>query len=131
MFKHYIDKHEDEDLDLDMFGVRIISFTRSTFERQILESVLIQDENSTSDILNSKSEYNRSALPTLTSKLGEHTYGEEERKAKEDKKKEEEEVEESIRKLRKEINAKRRKEDKSEEEPLDKGRKEKRRSRKG
>ena len=110
MVKHYIDKHEGEEMDEEMFAVKVIRYTRSAFERQILESFLIHDKNSKSDILNSKSEYNRCALPRLTSKLGEHTYGEEEKRAREEKKKEEE-MEERVRVLRKSINVRRRKED--------------------
>ena len=103
-------------IDNNMFGVRVIRFTKSAFERQILESVLIQEENKKNEVLNSKSEYNRCALPRLTSKLGEHTYGEDAKAAKEERRKEEE-MEERIRKLRKEVNVKRRK--KENEEVMD------------
>ena len=54
MIKHHVDKHEGEEVDHKTFGVRVVRFTRSAFERQILESVLIQDEASKSEILNSK-----------------------------------------------------------------------------
>ena len=45
-------------------------FTRSSFERQILESVLIQSRRD-HYILNSRSEFNRCAIPRLVTKLGE------------------------------------------------------------
>ena len=114
MVKHYVTDHAEEEMEEEMFGVRVIKYTRTAFERQILESVLIQDENKKSFILNSKSEYNRCALPRLTSKLGEHAY-EEEKAAKEERRKEDE-LEEKIRRLRKEINVKRRKKDEEREE---------------
>ena len=44
--------------------------TRSAFERQILESVLIQKHRN-NFLMNNKAEYNRCALPRLTAKLGE------------------------------------------------------------
>ena len=43
MLKHLIDRHEGEKFDAKMFGVKILKFTKSSFERQILESVLIQE----------------------------------------------------------------------------------------
>ena len=49
--------------------MRVLKYTRSSFERQILESVLIQN-NRNHHILNSRSEYNRCALPRLTAKMG-------------------------------------------------------------
>ena len=45
---------------------------RTSFERQIMESVLIQHGNKGHHMLNSKSEYNRCSLPRLTVKNGEH-----------------------------------------------------------
>ena len=50
--------------------MRILKSTRSAFERQILESVLIQKERKKHHLLNAKAEYNRCALPRLTAKLG-------------------------------------------------------------
>jgi hypothetical protein len=50
--------------------MRIIKNTRSAFERQISESVMIQ-KSRWHNIMNSKSEYNRCAIPRLTTKLGE------------------------------------------------------------
>ena len=49
MLKHALEKHAVEgELDLGKvrFGVRIVRFTRSAFEIQIIESVIIQEERS-------------------------------------------------------------------------------------
>ena len=71
----------------------------------IFESVLIQSENAKNDIMNSKSEYNRCAIPRLTSKLGNRLFDEEEKKEK----KYEEMMEDKIRRLRKKMNVEKRK----------------------
>ena len=110
MLKHMLDKHEKELIlekrHVDMFGIKVLKYTKTSFERQILESVLIQ-ENSHHHILNSKTEYNRCAVPRLTSKLGENLF----RKWEEDDREEkrgEEILKERIRKMRKERNRDRR-----------------------
>ena len=72
MIKHYFDIHADEELEDMKFGARIVKQTRTAFNRQIGESVAIQS-NKDHHLLNSKSEYNRCALPRLTAKLGEVT----------------------------------------------------------
>ena len=46
---------------------------RYSFERQICEAVKIQ-YNRQNNILNSKSEYNRSSIPRLGVKMGDKTY---------------------------------------------------------
>jgi hypothetical protein len=48
----------------------ILKSTKTAFERQILESVIIQ-KNRNHRLMNNKAEYNRCALPRLTTKLGE------------------------------------------------------------
>ena len=54
--------------------MKIMKSTKTAFERQILEGVLIQKHRN--DLLmNNKAEYNRSALPRLTAKLGERELG--------------------------------------------------------
>ena len=73
MLKHNIDMHEGEELDTTRFGVKVLKFTRTSFERQILESVKLQ-ENTNHFLLNSKSEYNRCAIPRLTTKIGEKIF---------------------------------------------------------
>ena len=56
------------------FGIRAIQHCRSSFERQILEACKIQEERKKHKILNSKSEYNRSAVPRIITKLGDREY---------------------------------------------------------
>ena len=70
MLKHYFEQHSEEKLEEMEFGGRIVRQCRSAFNRQIGESVEIQN-NKNHFLLNSKSEYNRCALPRLSSKLGE------------------------------------------------------------
>ena len=103
ILKHFLDSHENEKLEEITFGMKIRYTARSAFERQIMESVLIQQESSAHNILNSKSEYNRCALPRVTTKLGEEEF-EEWRKEKLEEKKKEDDLERRIRILRKERN---------------------------
>ena len=70
MLKHILDRHEDKKPEEVKFLMKAVKFHRSAFERQIQESVLIQ-ANRGHNLLNSKSEYNRCALPRLGTKLGE------------------------------------------------------------
>ena len=70
MLRHYFDKHQEEEIENMRFGGRILKQARSAFNRQISESVQIQQNSSQHFILNSKSEYNRCALPRLATKLG-------------------------------------------------------------
>ena len=56
------------------FGMRVVQYTRSALERQVLESVLIQEEGKKHEIMNSKSEYSRCSIPRLTTKLGDKEY---------------------------------------------------------
>ena len=69
MLKHFLEHHAEEELEKMKFGARIIKTARTAFNRQIGESVYIQENASKHFILNSKSEYNRCALPRLTTKL--------------------------------------------------------------
>ena len=73
MLRHLLDAHEDEEEEWKKieFGMRVLKSTRTAFERQILESVLIQKSRH-HHIMNNKAEYNRCALPRLTAKLGEN-----------------------------------------------------------
>ena len=99
MLKHLVDKHEGEDLGKKRFALKVLRFTRTSFERQILESVQLQ-ANRERHLLNSKSEYNRCAIPRLSSKIGEKEY----RKWSADEKEEREkdlQIEMKVRKLRK------------------------------
>ena len=51
--------------------MKILKSTRSAFNRQIAESVMIQQKRKGNIIMNAKAEYNRCALPRLAAKLGE------------------------------------------------------------
>merc|ERR1712240_659110 len=73
MLKHFFEHHEEEELSNMKFGARIVKAARTAFNRQVCESVHIQENAARHEILNSKSEYNRCALPRLTAKLGEMT----------------------------------------------------------
>ena len=70
MLRHMLEVHEDEERSEIKFGMKVLRYTRSSFERQILESVLIQGSRS-HHILNSRAEYNRCPIPRLVTKLGE------------------------------------------------------------
>ena len=70
MLKHFLTSYKDEPTTEMVFRMRILGFSRSAYERQIKESVLIQS-NRRHTLLNSKSEFNRCSLPRLTVKLGE------------------------------------------------------------
>ena len=102
MLRHMLEMHRGEERSEIEFGVKVLRFTRSSFERQILESVLIQNSRD-HHILNSRSEFNRCAIPRLVTKLGEK-----EMKLWREKDKEmekiEEKIEEEIRMLKKERN---------------------------
>ena len=106
ILKHYLEYHEEERLEDVRFGMVIRKTAMTAFERQIQESVLIQQENLKHNILNSKSEYNRCALPRLTTKLGDSDF--EAWKVEQfDEKKKEEELESKIRYLRRQRNKER------------------------
>ena len=66
LLKHILDKDEGEEVDEVKFGIKMIKYTRTPFERQILESVKIQQERQDHFLLNSRAEYNRSAIPRLS-----------------------------------------------------------------
>ena len=53
MLKHIVEVHGDEEIKDIVFHAKVIKFTRSAFERQILESVIIQDKRENNHILNS------------------------------------------------------------------------------
>ena len=73
MLRHLLHAHEEEEAHWHeiRFGMKILKSTRSAFNRQIAESVLIQQKRKGNTIMNAKAEYNRCALPRLTPKLGE------------------------------------------------------------
>ena len=43
MLKHVLDKHEEEKSNDNRFGIKVLKYTKTSFERHILESFLIQD----------------------------------------------------------------------------------------
>ena len=59
MLQHVLDKHEGETLDEVDFRMKVVTFHKLVFERQINESVLIQVE------------YNRCQIPRISIKMGE------------------------------------------------------------
>ena len=126
MLKHYFDKHNKEKLEDMEFGGRIVDKPRSAFNRQISESVTIQHQKQRNHILNSKSEYNRCALPRLTANLGEIPVGRMEKELNEKKRKEKEEekeLQQKIRDLRVRRSMDRREMTKENEQPAKKRRK--------
>ena len=103
MLKHVLTNHQEQEIDKIKFGMKILRTCKSSFERQINESVLIQQERKEHHILNSRSEYNRCSLPRLSTQLGESEY-EKYNKELEQEKKQEEILEIKIRQLRKQRN---------------------------
>ena len=89
MLKHYIENHEDIEIRDMEFGMRIVRKPRTAFNRQIAVSVMIQS-NKNHHILNSKSEYNRRALPRLVTRIGEESLEKIEKLRREEKKAEDE-----------------------------------------
>ena len=66
--------------------MKVINFTRSSFKRQIVESVVIH-ENTMHHIINFKSEFNRCAVPRVSTKLDDKAYKKWEENEMEDKRK--------------------------------------------
>ena len=88
ILKHLVDKHEREDFTNVDFRMEVLAFSRTAYERQILEACEIQ-MNRHHHIMNSKSEFNRSAIPRLGLKLGDIEYKEKYKEEIEEKEKEE------------------------------------------
>ena len=105
MLKHAVEMHGQEDLKALKFGMKAIKFTKSSFERQVLESVEIQN-NRHHHLLNSRSEFNRCAVPRMMCKLGDKTFKKNEQEIESDMAREEAQVN-KIRELIKERNKKR------------------------
>ena len=103
MLKHILTKHPDQDMEQVTFGMKIIRTCKSSFERQIYESVSIQHERKEHIVLNSRSEYNRCSLPRLSAQIGDKEY-EEYSKELEMEKEQEEKLEQQIKNLRKQRN---------------------------
>ena len=54
MLKHIIDKHEHEDFDRVEFRMEVLSYSRTAYERQIMEAVEIQHHRESNYLLNSR-----------------------------------------------------------------------------
>ena len=67
MWKHKLLEHPEEEVS---FTMKVLKKHYSAFERMVTESTLITHNHSTSNILNSKSGYNRSCIPRLTVSMG-------------------------------------------------------------
>ena len=103
MLRHVLTHHPNEDMFSVELGMSVRKFCKSSFERQILESVTIQHERNYHHLMNSKSEYNRCSLPRLSTKMGDQEM--KEYKIEQEKDKQDEEIlEKKIRTLRKELN---------------------------
>ena len=122
MLKHYFSMHEGEKVEDMDFGMRIVKAHKTAFNRQISESVIIQTEKKQHVILNSKSEYNRCALPRLTAKMGEESFSKLE-KSKREEKEAEKELEKKIRAVKVLRSQSRRQEPSPSEQPAEKRRK--------
>ena len=94
MLKHLVDKHDKEEIKIKIkikFGIKVIKYAKSAYERQIYESVEIQ-ANRHHHLMNSRSEYNRCAIPRLSCKLGDKEYKAYEKEVQTDLQKEEHQV---------------------------------------
>jgi hypothetical protein len=87
MLKHQLDKHEENPSEMK-FQIKAVNYPRSAFERQILESVMLQSSRSHS-LVKSKAEFNRSALPRLGLKMGDQELKMKEKENEEEIKREE------------------------------------------
>ena len=73
MLKHAVEMHQGEGMMNVKFGMKVVRFLKTAWDRQILESCEIQG-NRGHHLLNSRSEYNRCALPRMMCKLGDQTF---------------------------------------------------------
>ena len=97
-----LDKHDNQDFSKIKWGIFNLKYKRSAFERQIVEAVTIERESKTSEIVNSKAEWNQCSLPRLVTRIGnkEEEIREFEKEMMEEKKREDQ-IEAKIRNLRK------------------------------
>ena len=70
VLKHYLKYHDGEDPDEMKMGMKIHSFRKSAFERQVAEAVTIQQVQKNHHLMNSKSEYRACKIPRITIKMG-------------------------------------------------------------
>ena len=100
MLKHAVDKHENMQTEEIDYRMKVIKFHRSSFDRQVSESCKIQHIRESNILLNSRSEYNRSAVPRLALKMGSRNYVKD-RKEGEQEDEKERTIVDKIRRLRK------------------------------
>ena len=100
MLKHAVGVHPNKDMSEVQFGMRVLKYNTSSFERQIMESVVIQVERQDHNLLNSRTEFNRCSLPRLCTQIGDGEY-KQYTKELEFEKLEEQNLETKIRELRK------------------------------
>ena len=102
ILKHILDRHGDEDMMKIKFGIKALKFHRTSLERQIYESLMIQKNRGHHHLLNSKAEFTRCSIPRLCMEMREKEYS---AKGKENKLEEKKGlmIVEKIRKLRKNI----------------------------
>ena len=114
ILKHYLKYHREMKMEEIKIGMKIRSTFRSAIERQISEAVAIyREEESGTELMNSKAEYNRCKLPRLnTQSLTEQMKEAEKEKEREAKLKKE------IRLLKKKDRNKKRKEEAENETDL-------------
>ena len=103
MLKHVLLNHPEQDMEHVAFGMKILRTCKSSFERQIFESVAIQQERKEHYILNSRTEYNRCSIPRLSTQVGDKEFEKYSKELKEEKE-QEEKLEQMARKIRKERN---------------------------
>ena len=89
LLRHKLDQHPDEDLEKIKWGMKVIEFKRTAFERQIKEAVLIERESKNHTILNSKSEWNMSTIPRLIAQTDNQEIWQKEEELRKEKAKEE------------------------------------------
>ena len=75
LLKHLLDQHEEEEFDTVDLRMEDMMFARSAYERQIMEAVQIQQHRH-HYLLNSRAEFNRSAIPRLGLKFCDKEYKE-------------------------------------------------------
>ena len=103
LLRHLVNNHEGEDFSDVKFGMSVVKYMTTSFMRQIQEGVMRSQERVKHDILNSRTEYNRCALPRLTTRLGEKEMERWEEDMQEEKRKEDI-MEMKIRMIRKKRN---------------------------
>ena len=70
ILKHYLDKHQDIPMEKLNMRMKVLKKFKSSFERQIGESVMINHNMGLNvQLLNSKNEYNRCSIPRLALKM--------------------------------------------------------------